>query len=196
MATAVLVTLADLKSYLKYSKSDEDGPLQASLDAVEAHLADLTDQIFSAAGAVTDESHSGDDAKDLFLRRPATSVTSVKVSATRDFVSPDETIAAGDLVVDPTNAQRIVRFQGGVFPAGQFNLAATYAAKEHKPEVAIEAVKQAVALLFRIRGSEHVRSQSLGELGSEVLEVDRRLWGLPMWRAAVEQLQKPSLILA
>lgn len=194
--TAVLVTLADFKSYLKYDKNDEDVVLQALLDAVEAHLADLTDQTFAVGGAVADEEHSGDGGINLFLRRPASAITSVKVSRARDFGNPDVTIPATDLLVDPTNAQCIVRFQNGVFPRGTFNLAATYTAAANTPEVAIEAVKEGAALLWRIRGSEHVRSQSLGDLGSEVLEVDRRLWGLPMWRGAVEQLQKPTMILA
>lgn len=193
---ATLVLLADFKTYLKYTKTDEDGPLQAILDAIEANLADLTDQTFAAAGTVTDEVHSGSGGIDLFLRRPASSITSVKVSAAGTPGTPDDTIPTTDLRIDPVNDFRLVRFQGGVFPLGRFNVFVTYAAKSNLPLVAVEAVKEGAALLHRIRGSEHVRSQSLGELGSEILEMDRRLWSLPMWRAAVEQLAKPALILA
>lgn len=190
-----LVTLAEFKAYLKYNKGDQDTILQALLDATEGHLADLTDQQFLAGGTVIDEVHSGDQGTVLNLRRPASSITAIKVSAASDPANPDDTIPVADVRIDPVNDRRVVRFQDGVFPVGVFNLFVTYEAKANQPAREKEAVKEAAAMLYRIRGSEHVRSQSLGDLGSEVLEIDRRLESLPMWRAAVEH-QKPVFILA
>jgi hypothetical protein len=98
--------------------------------------------------------------------------------------------------IDPVYPRRLVRI-GGVFPVGLYNLFVTYTAAENRPAIAIEAVKEAAALLWRLRGKEHISSESLGDLGSQTLtEIDRRLWALPMWRAAVEQLRKPTLVLA
>lgn len=194
---SVLVTVAQLKSYLRYDKTDQDTELQAILDAVEELLADLTDQTFAAAGPVTDENYSGDGTNVLLLRRPASSVTSVKVSAARTPNNPDVTIPASDLVIDPGNKRRLIRFQGGSFPRGVLNLFVTYQAADNLPEIAKQAVKQAAAFIHRRRGSEHVRSQSLGDLGSQVLvEEAQSLWSQPFWRAAVEQLGKPTLVLA
>lgn len=194
---SVLVSLGELKSYLRYDATDQDTELQAILDAVEALLSDLTDQTFGPGGPVADENHSGDATNVLVLRRPASSVTSVKVSAARTPSTPDETIDASQLAIDPVMTQRLIRYQGGVFPRGVLNLFVTYQAADNLPEIGKQAVKQAAAFIHRRRGSEHVRSQSLGDLGSQVLiEEAQSLWSQPFWRAAVEQLSKPSLVLA
>jgi len=201
---AALLTLTEFKAYLRYDKTDQDGPLQAILDAVEDYLEDLTDQTFAASGTVTDEVHSGDGCKSLMLRRPASSITTISISTTSDPSSVDDTIPVTDVRIDPVNAQRLVRHQNGGFPRGIYNLFVTYSSAENLPAVAIEAVKEAAALVHRIRGTEHLRSQSLGDLGSDVvmgggavgLEFGTRLMGLPMWRAAVEQIGKPSIVIA
>lgn len=201
---AALLTLADLKAYLRYDKTDQDGPLQAILDAVEDYLEDLTDQVFGASGTVTDEVHSGECRTSLMLRRPASAVTAINISRSSDPASVDDTIPVADVRIDPVNSQRLVRHSNGVFPTGIYNLFITYTAAANLPAVAIEAVKEAAALVHRIRGTEHLRSQSLGDLGSEVmagggavgLEFGTRLMALPMWRAAVEQLGKPSIVIA
>lgn len=198
---STLVTLSTFKTYLRYTNTDQDGPLQAILDAVEAYLADLTDQTFGASATVTDEVHSGDGCKTLMLRRPATSITGINVSTTSNPASVDDTIPVTDVRIDPVNAQRLVRHQNGAFPRGTYNLFITYAAAENLPTIAIEAVKEASALLHRIRGTEHLRSQSLGDLGTETMsgvgmEFGTRLMALPMWKAAVEQIGKPTIVLA
>lgn len=197
---STLVTLADFKAYLKYDKTDQDATLQQLLDAVEEHLADLTDQTFGASSTVTQEVHTGDGERELILRRPASAITSIEISTTSDPASIDDTIPTTDVRIDPVRPQRLVRHQNGVFPRGLYNLFVTYAAADNLPGFAVVAVMEAAALLHRIRGVEHTRSSSLGELGSEVMVIDdsaiRRLWSLPMWRAAVEQLGKPRLLLA
>lgn len=186
---AALVTLGDFKTYLKYTKTDQDTLLQAILDAVEEHLENETDQVFQASGAVTDELRSGDGTKVLYLRRPASAITNIKVSALSDASNPQETIPAADVKIDPENGRRVVRVQNGVFRRGTFNLFATYTAAANLPKIATEAVKEGGAMVYRLRGSEHVISESLGELGSHVLEVERRFGRLPMWDAAVAQLR-------
>lgn len=185
------MTLAELKTYLRYNKTDQDTPLQAILDAVEDHLEDETGQVFAASGTVTDEKRSGRGTNVLYLRRPATSITTIKVSPIGD-VSTTETIPVADVAIDPENARRIIRNQNGGFPtarANVFNLFWTYAAAANLPNIAKEAVKEAAALVYRLRGSEHVISESLGDLGSQVLEVERRFGRLPMWDAAIAGLR-------
>lgn len=186
---ADLVSLDDFKEYIGYRKSDKDAVLQAILDAVEEHLEDETDQIFSAAGSVSNETLSGNGTAVLYLRRPASSLTSIKVSAISDVANPDYTIPTSEVRIDPTHAQRLIRVQNGVFPRGILNVFVSYEAAENLPKPAIEAVKDAAAMVWRGRGSEHVVSESLGDLGSQVLEVQQYFNRRPLWNAAVARLR-------
>jgi hypothetical protein len=189
---ADLVTLAELKTYLKYTKTDQDAPLQAILDAAEDHLENETGQVFVAAGTVTDEKRSGRGTNVLYLRRPASSITTIKVSALGNVSSPDYNLAVADVTIDPENTRRVVRIQNGAFPLARlnvFNLFWTYEAAANLPNIAKEAIKEGAALVHRLRGSEHVISESLGDLGSQVLEVERRFGRLPMWDAAIAGLR-------
>lgn len=193
---ATLVSLEDFKAYLQYEPADQDPTLQAILNAVEDHLASKTGETFGAADTVTQEAHSGDGTRNLYVRRPMSSVTTIEVSATSDAADPDDTIATDDVRIDPENDRHLVRVQNGGFPLGLLNIFVTYEALANLPTVAIEAVKEGAALVHRIRGSEHVRSESLGDLGSQVLEIDRRFRSLPMWEAAVAQLRHRAALLA
>lgn len=192
---ATLVTLQEFKQYLPYEAADQDAVFNAILNAVEDHLASKTGQTFAAAGTVTQENHSGDGSRVLYTRRPVSTLTTIVVSAERTPNDPDDTIPATDVAVDPDNPRRLVRFQNGWFPRGILNIYVTYDAAANTPTVCAEAVKEASALVYRIRGSEHVRSESLGDLGSQVMEIDRRFRSLPMWEAALAQERlRPALL--
>lgn len=182
-----LVTLAEFKDHLSYKKSDLDTLLTAILDAAEDHLENETGQLFKATGTVTDETHNGTGTKVLYLRRPISIVTTIKVSSRSDFSAQDYTIATTDVKVDPLNSRRLVRVQGGVFPAGTLNIAVTYTAAGNLPNVAKEAVKERGELWYRRRGREHVQSESLGDLGSQTLFTTFERG--PRWDAAVAALR-------
>lgn len=184
---ADLVTLVQFKDFLSYRKTDLDTVLQALIDAAEDQLENETGQVFTAAGAVTDEGRDGTGTRVLYLRRPASSLTTVKVSSIGNFTNPSYTIPTSDLTIDPRNGRRLVRMQGGVFPHGVLNIAVTYAAAENLPGLAQEAVKERGELWYRRRGREHVQSESLGELGSQTLFTGFERG--PRWDAAVGALR-------
>lgn len=186
---ANLLTLADFKTHIGYTKTDVDSLLQSYLDAAESLLSEATGQTFAAAGAVTDEAHSGSGDSELYLSRPASSITSIKVSALSNPTSPDYTIPTSDVRIDPANAHRLVRVANGIFPEGLYNIFVSYNAAANLPEIAKQAVREAAEMMWRVRGRVHVSGDSLGDLGSETLIAQERLWQLPTWVDAVRILR-------
>lgn len=185
-----LVTLAEFKDHLSYKKTDLDTLLTAILDAAEDHLENETGQVFAGSGTVTDEARLGRGTNVLYLRRPASSITTIKVSALGNVASPDYTIPTADVLLDPENGRRLIRVQNGVFPTARrnvFNVFVTYAAAANLPNVAKEAVKERGELWYRRRGREHVQSESLGDLGSQTLFTGFERG--PRWDAAIAALR-------
>jgi len=196
---ATVATLTDFKNHLGdtsqldfSTQTDADAYLQELLDGVEGLLEGAVGRTFHAAGTTTDETQSGRGFPWIYVDRPVGTLTSVKVGfdpADPDFTLdqvPDEIQVVGD------NADKVMRRDGGVFPAGDGNLHATY---DHQAfptggelEVAKRAVVEGATFIVRRRGSEHAASTSIGQFGSTQFAA---LWSkLPFWRKAVRQLNR------
>jgi hypothetical protein len=181
---ADLLTLDDLKSYLGNQDSDHDAFLDLMLDVVETMLEGKTGQNFAAGGAVTDEPQDGKGTPWLYLDRPPSAVSAIKVG--QDVSDPDDTIDVADIVVDQANS-RLIYLNSRIFPKGIRNIFVTYTAAENLPALAKAAVMEGTTYLYRRRGREHITGESLGELGTINL-MNARLERLPVWQAAIMEL--------
>lgn len=184
---STLVTLRDFKAYLGDTSDDIDEIAQSVLDHVEEALADQTGQTFANTASVTDEPHDGNDRDFLYLKRPPTALTAdIKVG--QDSSDPVMTIPTTDIIVDQDNS-RIIYKNGLRFPRGRRNIFVSYTAADNLPSIALLAVKEAGAFLYRRIGKEHVASESFLDLGQINMQ-SVRFDFLPAWRQAVSSLRR------
>lgn len=181
-----LADLDDLKDWLPRDEPGDDAILQPLLDTVEELLESKTGKNFTAAGAVTDEPRDGSGTNKLRLARPPVTVdAAIKVGEV--VASPDSTIPVADIIVVQEKFQ--LTYEGGrIFKKGERNIFVTYTAAEHLPSIAKRGILELAAFIYRRRGAEHLRGQSIGELGSMAL-IATRLEFLPLWREAVHELR-------
>jgi len=172
----VLVTRAELKTYLGDAPaSADDALLDALIDDVEALFASDTGRLitsFAAAGTARTEVHDGTGSPYLYLDSPIAVLTSVKLGY--DSASPDETLTISDknVLVYAVGERRLVRTDGGCFGfAGWpryvqvvYDFGADLAAN------AKLAIKSVVASVYRQRGSEGMRSETVGAFYSYTRE--------------------------
>ncbi len=181
-----LADLDDLKDWLPREEPGDDVVLQPLLDTVEELLERKTGKNFTIGGAVTDEPHDGSGTNELRLDRPPVTVdAAIKVGEV--VASPDSTIPVVDIIV--VQEEFRLTYEGGrTFKKGRRNIFVTYTAAEYLPTIAKRGVCELSAMIYRRRGAEHLRGQSIGELGSVAL-IASRLEFLPMWREAVRELR-------
>lgn len=185
---ADLVTLAEVKAYIGIADEDKhDDLLDELIETVESLLELETDQTFTSTTAVTDEAHDGSGKDVLYLDRTPTALTAA-VKVGQDSSDPDSTIPTTDIVVDQAN-NRIIYKDGRVFRRGRRNIFVSYTATENLPRLAKDAVRQAVAFIYRSRGREHIRGASLNELGT-IDQFGVMLDRLPIWQKAVAHYRR------
>lgn len=194
----VLVTLAEQKTYLGDAPaSADDALLTALIDDVEALFASETGRLitsYQAAGTARTEILDATGSAELYLDYPITALTSVKLG--NDPAAPDETLTVADknVLVYAAGSRRIVRTDGGKFGtrAGlpRYVQVVYDFAADLAPNAKI-AIKRAVALIYRQRGSEDVATESASGFYSREMA---HLVDDPIWRMAVMSNRRSVLV--
>ena len=176
---AKLVTVAEVKSWLEIAANDssKDQQLDALATRIEALLERVKNRVFFASAASVTVAVNGTGERWLYLDRPVTSLTTVKIGV--DPNNPSETLTPGVTTVI-AQGRRLYRQDGGIFPCGVANVHVTYAAGSSLDEEARQAVLEGVALVWRSRGSEDAVSETHGSF-SHTLRKD--FMELPSWKA-------------
>ena len=188
-----LLSVDELVGFLGGNVREADHPaLEQVIDGLAGLLARATGDSYLKAGAVVDEPLNGTGRSWLWLTRPATALTSVKIG--RDLALPDDTLDVADpddVVIDPQHARRLWRPLGQTFPLGIRNVHVSYTAASNVPEAATAAVRDAAAFIWRRRGSEDAGGESIGSFNHQVLkDLDD---DVPSWRAYIRRHQMPQL---
>jgi hypothetical protein len=195
----VLVTLAELKTYLGDAPASADDALLTQLiDDVEALFASETGRTISsyqAAGTARTEILDGTGSADLYLDYPITALTSIKLGY--DPAVPDETLTIADktILVYAVGSRRISRSDGGVFGrVGQARaIQVVYDFGADLPSNAKLAIKSVAAMAYRRRGSEDVKSETLGSFYSHTM-IDAIATADPFWNTAVTANRRAAFV--
>ncbi len=177
-----LANLDDLKDWIPRGEPGDDAVLQPLLDMIEELLESKTGKNFTVAATIVDEPHDGTGTPFLKVDSPPVTVdAAIKVGEV--LASPDSTIPAADIIVD--QVRRRITYQGNrLFKRGTRNIFVSYTSAENLPATDKAAVLEATAFVYNRRGVEHLRSQSIGDLGNAAL-ISSNLEFLPLWRAAL-----------
>lgn len=176
---ADLVTLAEVKAYLEIpaQEATHDALLSALANRIEALLERVKHRTFAPAAANQLITVDGTGEAWVYLDRPITTLTTVKIGI--DPANPSETLTPGPTTVI-AQGRRLYRQDGGTFPMGVANVQVTGSTASSLDEDAKQAVLEAVAMVYRSRGSEDAVSEGVGSF-SHTLRKDFR--ELPSWKA-------------
>lgn len=196
---SVLVSLAELKTYLGDAPpSDDDAVLTALLDDVEAAFAGETGRAissFQGSGTGRTEVHDGTGSHDLWLDYPIVALTSIKLGYNASV--PDETLTVADtnVLVYAVGERRISRTDGGRFGWARQPryVQVVYDFGADLPDNARLAIKSVAAMAYRRRGSEDVKSETVGSFYSHTM-VDDVAAADPYWPAAVAANRRTLLV--
>jgi hypothetical protein len=184
------VTLAELKEYIGDAPdSADDSLLTELLENVKALFESETGRAVGAykdAGTARTEVKDGTGTADLYLDYPVSALTSVILGF--DPTKPDETLVVSDKTVInfATDSRRISRTDGGTFGrTGQSRIVqVVYNFGADLPDSAKLGIKSVCAIAYRRRGSEEVKSESVGAFYSRTLVEDIAQFD-PFWQAAI-----------
>lgn len=187
---AYLVTLTELKDYLGDAPASSDDSLLTELIGnVSAIFETETGRpvgAYQAAGTARTEVRDGTGSANLYLDYTVSALTSVKLGY--DPTVPDETLTVSDkkVIVFSSDSRRLSRTDGGIFGlAGQSRyVQVVYDYGADLPDSAKLAIKSVVASAYRRRGSEEVKSESVGNFYSRTM-IDELTTSDPYWQVAV-----------
>lgn len=190
---ADLVSVPEFKAYLGDAPASSDDELLAALlDDVEALFENATLRppgTYIAAATGRTEVRDGTGSSRLYLDYPISILTSIKLGY--DSASPDETLDATNkrVVVFGVGSRVIARTDGGKF--GMVNqpryVEIIYDHLGNLPEDAKLAIQSVAASIYRRRGSEGMRSETVGSFYSYTREDAQAVaTSDPYWIAAVE----------
>lgn len=195
---ALIVQLPELKDYLGDAPaSSDDAVLTNILSDVQALFeaqAGRSAGSFIDAGTARTEVKDGTGSPDLYLDYPVTSLTSVKLGY--DSSAPDETLdVSNKLIVNwAAGSRRIARVDGGRFgyPGQSRYVTVVYNNAADIPDSARLGIKSVAAKAYRRKGSEEVKSETVGNFYSvtmleEIMSADE------FWQAAVSASTRYSL---
>lgn len=180
-----LVPLADLRTYVDIDADDtsQDAILTGIRDAVEDLLEYQTNQLFGPAEFDLEEIHDGTGTNTIYTRKPISEISSI-------ILQYGETDALTTLDITSTAKFRVgkrrIKTLYYIFPEGPDNIVITYDTLANQPALAIQAVKEVCASLYRRIGSEDARSENTGSF-SHVLLRDIAKESL-IWSQAVGSL--------
>jgi hypothetical protein len=194
-----IVSLADLKAYLGDAPaSSDDVLLQALLDNVEALYERATLRpagYYKAAATAVTEVLDGTGSPRLWLTYPIAALTSVTLGyGSTELLSLSDPDAIGYGV----GSRVVTRTDGGWFGTVDQKRYVTvvYDHQGNLPEDAKLPIMQVVASLYRARGSEGMRSETVGSFYSYTRE-DADAWataeGNVLWQLSVEA-NRPAVI--
>lgn len=186
-----LVTLTELKDYLG------DAPATADDDLLTELIANVQALFAADCGRSVDsfvdedsqvEVHDGTGSAQLFLDHPIVALTSVKLGYNSS--APDETLSVTDKTVLVYGAgDRVIRrVDGGCFGlAGQPRfIEVAYDNAADIPENAKLAIKEVIASVYRSRGSDGMKSETVGSFYSYTRDDAQTIAASnPTWQAAV-----------
>jgi hypothetical protein len=177
---ADLVTTEEVKGWLGIPREDasQDVLLRDLASRVEDLLEQSKNRTFKLAGSTPSVvTVDGTGSWTIWLDRPIASLTSVKMGL--DVTAPDETLLPGPKVL-LARGRELSRQDGMVFPRGRANIHVEYTAASSVSEAAKQAVLDAVALLYRQRGSEDATSENVGSFAHGLRD---SFESLPSWQA-------------
>lgn len=186
----MLVTLAELKDYLGDAPaSSADSLLTEILANVQSIFEAETGRVagaYQAAGTARTEVRDGTGTNELYLSYPVAALTSVKLGF--DSAVPDETLTVSDkkVIVFSSTSRRISRTDGGTFgKQGQPRyVEVVYDYGSDLPDSAKLGIKSVCATAYRRRGSEDVKSETVGSFYSRTV-LDDITKSDPFWQMAV-----------
>jgi hypothetical protein len=191
-----LVNVADLKTFLEITGSDDDALLGDLLDHAEGLFESETgrkDAPFTAADTARSEVKDGTGSAELYLDYPISDVTSISIgfdsSDFEDTLDPDDP----DIVVWGAGSRKIERVDGGIF--GRLGkpryLTIVYDFQADLPEEAQLAIKRVVGQIYWQRGSEDADRE---QIGSYMRKLSNLVDTDPLWRRAVEGNRRRVLV--
>jgi hypothetical protein len=189
-----LVSTAEQKTFMGVSGTSDDTLVDSLLTMVEDMLERACGRAgrpFSAALTNRIETHDGTDDTGVDLDYPIASVAEILLGVDAD--NPTETLDPDDLTVVTFGAgrRRLTRTDCGVFGTrGRPRyVQVTYTTQADLPSIAKLAVMRATASIYRQRGSEDAKSETIGGDFSHTLA---SLEEDPIWKAAVLNCGEPS----
>jgi hypothetical protein len=192
---AKLVADDEIYDYMQIT-TDEDpaGNLLLIRNSIEDLLEEKTSKKFGLGASYTDESYDGSGTKILYLLRPIQTLTAIKFRYGVDALT-DYDIDVATACVFTVGKRRIaIKTYTGmdivVFPRGYDNILVTYTSAAYQPDIAKQAVREAVASIYRRIGSEDARSEQIGSFHHVLI---RSLEELPSWKSAIESLHLPAI---
>lgn len=184
---AKLVETDELIQYLDADESDAT-VIAALRDAVESLLCEATGREFSPPVDVVDEIHNGTGTKYLYTNKPVALLVGLRVTEGTDSASELVIDVSNDVIFERGKRKLTGRFTR--FPRGHANIMVSYESEDDRPEIARQAVREVVAMMFRARGTEGARSEQTGPLRQVMKRsIDESL----SWKIAVDLLHRPLL---
>lgn len=197
----VLVTRAELKTYLGDAPATaDDALLDALIDDVEALFASETGRLitsFIAAGSARTEVIDATGSPSLYLDYPVAVLTSVVLGF--DSAVPDETLTIADknVLVYAVGSRRLVRTDGGVFGRVGWPRYVTVL-YDYQADLALSAklaIKSVASAVYRQRGSEGMKSETVGSFYSYTREdAQAATASSDFWKEAVAANARGQLV--
>lgn len=186
---AKLVEDDEIYAYLNIIPEDDDphGVALHIRDSVEELLETTCSQHFGPSELVSEENQDGHGTNVIYTNREIEGLVDIKFRYGHTDENRYHTL---DLVDNVTAKGRRIYSRHLTFPRGRDNILISYTAKANQPKIAKQAVREAVAVIFRKIGSEDARSEQLGTFGHVML---RGLDETMSWRKSVELLQIPTI---
>lgn len=186
---ADLVDLPITKAFLGVTGNANDAVLDLLSESLEGLLERETGRVFGPGLALV-ETQNGGGRTYLYVDRPVATLTSVKIG--QDPAAPDESVPVGvaGVLVDPKGPRKLVRVDGGRFPPGTANVQVTYTSADLLPADCKLALLEAIALVWRRRGSEDAAVETTGTFSHELVQ---ELTKLPTWARIISRMAGPNI---
>jgi hypothetical protein len=184
---ADLVTLAEFDTWLGGAVAAENDMRTALLEQVEATLereCGRTAIPFRAAQTGRIEKRDGTGGRSLYMDYAINDITSISLGYVEAVtLDPDD----DDIVRWAAGSRRITRVDGGTFGChgSPLLVTVTYDAQADLPADAKIAVLRMAATLYRRRGSEEVKSETMGPYSVTYANAEAFTAADPVWAATV-----------
>lgn len=186
-----LVEVTDVLEFLKLPTDHKDaGVVQSLILAAENMLELETGQTFGTIETVEDEIHDGQGTFIVYTDRPISSLTELVIVRPDDDTTIEYNYDVNNDLTWSVGDRRIVSHTAP-FPTRKDNILITYVALDNQPEIAKQAIRELVAIVYRRRGSEDARSEHIGSFEHVLLkDVSKETL---IYQFAVSMLHIPTL---
>jgi hypothetical protein len=194
---ANLAIVSDAVAFLGDSAAGDQGAggvLDTLLTELEALMARETGRTFLPAATGLTEVVDGTGQRFVYVSRPIATLTTIKIG--NDFSQAWDSLDCTNsnvVIVDPTFPRKIDRRDGAIFWRGHGNVQVVYDSAAYLPADCKLALLEAVAFLYRRRGSEDVTAQYIFRTMNQTMR--QGLDELPTWnRVVANRLKAPSIL--